>query len=841
MEWLLLDPLIGQILDVLAAADGGPVPLRNIMAAAGLTPQQEEQFHHALDTLITADCVVPKDNGKAMALPDMRQQAAGVFHGTGRGFGFVTPLRPDKLGDLFIPPSDTLDAISGDLVIFRIIATDKQDSRGRSRTGRIIRILRRGTNRCVGTLAKQLNAWVVIPDGSILKQPIAIQDASAKTAAEGDKVVVELLEFPRGGRPAEGVITEVIGPHGEPEVELASVIKQFDLPEGFSPEVLDQAGNAAREFDTALLEDREDISNLITVTIDPDDARDFDDAITLRVLDHGADKPVEELLSPAQSDRPGPAVWELGVHIADVSHFVPAESPLDLEARKRGNSIYFPRHVIPMLPEVLSNGVCSLQEDKPRLTKSAFIRYDRQGRVVSTRCANTVIRSNRRFTYTQAQAIIDNAKGQGRQYAKGLLESPPDPNVPQVAPAIRELMVNMDSLARVIEQRRLDQGMIVLDLPEVELVMDATGRVIDAHPGDNAYTHKIIEMFMVEANEAVAEFLTRKKLNVLRRIHPDPDTDAGENVRQFVLSAGHKLPKKLDRNVIRELLDSVRGTPLAYAIHLSVLKTFSTAEYSPLEQGHYALASANYAHFTSPIRRYADLVIHRMLNSVLTKGHKKPARGRKRTVKPAGTATPEINALMPMTLGDVPDYNTLVRLARHLSFTERRAQDAERELRAVKVLDLLSQHIGDVIDGVVTGVNNAGVFVQSTRFLVEGQIRMNDLPPDYWIYDQRTASLRGQRSGRRITLGDLARVQIVAVNISSRRMELRLIEHGSTIRGDKHLRKVEPARAPKPGKIHDAADRTPDRRKHKHGKEPAPGNQRGGARGKRFGRRRRGR
>ena len=833
----MLDPLIGQILDVLAAADGGPVSLRDMMARLGLAAKQQEQLHHALDTLITADCVVPKDDGRAMALPDMKQQAAGVFHGTGRGFGFVTPLRPDKLGDLFIPPSDTLDAISGDLVIVRMIAVDKQDSRGRSRTGRIIRILRRGTNRCVGTLARQLNAWVVIPDGSILKQPVSIQDASAKSAAEGDKVVVELLEFPRAGKPAEGVITEVIGPHGEPEVELASVIKQFDLPMEFPSEVLEQAGKAARDFDTASLEDREDISNLVTVTIDPDDARDFDDAITLRALDHGEERPAEDLLAPANRDQPGPAVWELGVHIADVSHFVAVESPLDMEARKRGNSIYFPRHVIPMLPEVLSNGVCSLQENKPRLTKSAFIRYDRRGRVVSTRCANTIIRSRRRFTYTQAQAIIDDAKGQGRPYAKGLLESPPDPNVPQVSPAIRELLVNMDRLAWAIEQRRLDQGMIVLDLPEVELVMDPAGRVIDAHPGDDAYTHKIIEMFMVEANEAVATFLTGRKLSVLRRIHPDPDTDASENVRQFVLSAGRKLPKKLDRNVIRELLDSVRGTPLAYAIHLSVLKTFSTAEYSPLEQGHYALASANYAHFTSPIRRYADLVIHRLLDSVLTGTRKKTARGKKSPAKPATTLSTEINALMPMTLGNVPDYNALVRLARHLSFTERRAQDAERELRAVKVLDLLSQHIGDVIDGVVTGVNNSGVFVQSTRFLVEGQIRMNDLPPDYWIYDQRTVCLRGQRSGRRITLGDLARVQIVAVNISARRMEVRLIEHGSTIRGERHLRKVEPARAPKPAKIQEPGDRTPERRKHKHGKDPS----KDGKRSKRFGRRRRGR
>jgi ribonuclease R len=810
----LKDALNEQIIDLLASAQGGPVPVVEVTRQLAPGRERQEELHRALDELITSGAVVTTDAGRALGLPMTDDQIVGIFHGTARGFGFVASLKHDPLGDLFIPPADTMEAITGDLVVARLLVTDKRDTRSRSRAGRIMKILRRGVSRCVGTLEKQLKTWVVIPDGTLFKQPVLVPDAGSSSATPGDKVVVELTEFPAAGKPAEGVIVEVLGPHGEPEVELRSVIRQFDLPEEFPPDVLQQARQAARDFETKSPHDREDITGELVITIDPDDARDFDDAISLRLLEPAGDASaeVDEILGTPETERPGSAKYELGVHIADVAHFVPADAPLDLEARRRGNSVYFPRYVVPMLPEMLSNGVCSLQEDKPRLTKSAYIRYDRFGRVVSTRFANTLIRSRRRLTYRQAQAIIDDMKGQGRPYSKGLLDSPPNPNIPDATPEVRNLLLNMDRLARAIQQRRLRQGMIVLDLPEVELVMDPEGHVIDAHPEDDSFTHKIIEMFMVEANEAVARFLTQRGLDVLRRVHPDPDQSASENVRNFVSAAGRRLPQQLDRHVIQELLDSVRGTPIAYAIHLSVLKTFNTAEYSPLPLGHYALASENYAHFTSPIRRYADLVIHRCLEAVLTKPGRKPAPARRKrssvtVLQAAGTAGPaELKALMPQHLGDVPDYDTLLRLARHLSFTERRAQDAERELRASKVLQLLAEHIGDIIDGVVTGVNSSGIFVQSSRFLVEGMIRISDLPDDYWIYDERAMSLRGQRTGRKISLGDIARVQIVSVNISSRRMDLRLLEHGSTIHGDRKLRKVEPQRPPKPAKWHESTE-----------------------------------
>ena len=838
-EPALADSFKNIIVNHLAAEAGGPVAIAELRRRINPTREEAAAFDQAIDELIRQGRVIPGDSGAAIELPSRQDEFAGIFHSTTRGFGFVTPLKLDGRDDIFIPAQDTAGSLNGDVVLVRLVAAGKRDDRGRSTAGRVVDILRRASNRSVGTLAQELNAWVVIPDGNVHKAPIVVHDPGAKSAAIGDKVVVELLRFAAPGKPAEGVIIEVLGPRGEPEVELASIIHQFELPGEFPPEALEQARQAALQFEPAAAGQREDLTGELIVTIDPDDARDFDDAISLRPLlddsDSAAD--VEELLGPELSQRPGPAAWELGVHIADVAHFVPVESPLDMEARRRGNSIYFPRQVIPMLPELLSNGVCSLQQDQPRLTKSAFIRYDRHGRVVGARFANTVIRSARRLTYRDAQALIDDARGHGRPYSKGLLDSPPNPNVPKVPGPVRDLLVNMDKLARVIQRRRLAQGMIVLDLPEVELIMDPDGRVIDARPEDDSFTHKIIEMFMVEANEAVARFLTDKGLSVLRRIHPEPDMEVSDQVRRFMAASGKKTPRTLDRRMIQELLDSVRGTPVAYAVHLSVLKTFTTAEYSPEAMGHYALASDNYAHFTSPIRRYADLVIHRCLDSLIAQEHGPAGAGGARRKKPARTRPPQCDnvapsametcLLMPQTLGNVPDHITLQKLSRHLSFTERRAQNAERELRQVKVLELLSQHIGDTVDGVITGVNNFGVFVQSSRFLVEGMVRVSDLPPDYWMFDDRTGCLRGQRTGRKIALGDPVRVQIMAINVPTRRMDLLLLEHGSVRGGKPALKPVMPRRDPK-----SLAASKVSREKWRPGGELQPRSRRGGQSGK---------
>ncbi len=805
------------IINLLSTQNGEPLRAADMADRLNIPPEDRPAFEKAVDELATAGRVVLGE-GRLIRLPAMGNKVTGTYRQTRGGFGFVIPEETNAHGDLFIPIGENLDAVTGDVVTAKVIVRDKYDTRDKKNIfGRVIEVLKRATNKVVGTLAKQNGRWVVLPDGKVFRSAIEVGDVGAKNAAENDKVVVELLKYPLGDELAQGVITEILGAKGEPEVELQSVIRQYDLPREFPEAVLEQARQAARNYDpeSMLGGDREDLRNELIVTIDPDDARDFDDAISLKYLkgaakfedlpaDGAEDANIEQLMDSAAAGSGGGAAWELGVHIADVSSFVGVESPMDMEARMRGNSTYFPGYVIPMLPEVLSNGVCSLQENQPRLCKSAFIRYDAQGRVVGTRFSNSLIKSKKRLTYKQAQAIIDDAKGEGQPYTKGLLEAPPNPNVPIVSDEVRKILLRMDRLARVIRQRRLAEGMIVLDLPEVELVINESGHVIDAQPEDDAFTHKIIEMFMVEANEAVSRWLTKAGLPVLRRIHPDPDVMDTEQVRQFMLVAGRKVPKVLDRKALQGMLDSVRGTPVAYAVHLAVLKTMSSAEYSPQPIGHYALASDNYAHFTSPIRRYADLVIHRCFDAVVSRKQETKSKKKRAPAAAAPKIENELSSgfagqrpgagMMPETLGMTPDYATLVTLGKHLSFTERRSSDAERDLRAVKVLQLLAEHIGDVIDGVVTGVTGFGVFVQSTRFLVEGMIRVADLPDDFWQFDERTGVLRGQRTGRRISLGDRAKVQIVSVNVSSRQLDFRLLEHGSSIGGDTTLRRMEPRR-----------------------------------------------
>jgi ribonuclease R len=484
------------------------------------------------------------------------------------------------------------------------------------------------------------------------------------------------------------------------------------------------------------LADRLDLSDRVICTIDPDDAKDYDDAISLRQLNNGN--------------------WELGVHIADVSAFVEPGSALDEEARQRANSCYFPGHVIPMLPEILSNGVCSLQQDVPRLCKSAFITFDDNAEPIATAFANTVIRSASRLRYREAQAIIDR---------QPTIPHPDGPrSVSEYNPAVIELLYQMNDLARQIQKRRAAQGQIVLNLPEVELILDDNGRVVGAEPEDQSFTHTLIEMFMVEANEAVARLLDSLDVPFLRRTHPDPDTSDSDRLREFAVVSGHKLPKVMDRAALQALLKSVEGKPESFAINLAVLKSLTRAEYSPQRIGHFALASKHYCHFTSPIRRYADLTIHRLLDAYFQAG---------------GGLTPAGGAGRParkVVLENVPTYDELVEWGRHLSFNERRADDAERELRKIKLLELLQQRVGEEFQAVVTGIANFGIFAQIRQYLIDGLIRYEDLMDDWWDVDARSGRIRGQRTGRVIRLGDPCIVRVARVDVARRELVLAITE-----------------------------------------------------------------
>ncbi|HEY7088254.1 MAG TPA: ribonuclease R [Tepidisphaeraceae bacterium] len=712
-------------------------PQRPRKLAKQLNVASDEQyptFRQALRGLMHEGRVILGARG-AVVLPSQRtsrDEFTGTYRHNKRGFGFVVPTDPMAHEDLFIPPGDNNGAMTGDIVRAKITSKGQKDGRA-IYTGRITEIVERKSKRFAGTLAREHGQWIVYPDGNTLTEPILTPDAASRHIKVGTKVVVELTAYPEEDQRAQGVISEVLGQAGEKDVDLKSVIVQFNLPDKFPEPVRVQARQSVDSFDADdERSQRMDLTNEVICTIDPDDAKDYDDAISLKQVEGG--------------------YWELGVHIADVSYFVEEGTPLDLEARERGNSTYFPGYVIPMLPEVLSNGVCSLQEAVPRLCKSAFITYDDDARPVRTRFANTIIKSRKRLRYREAQAIIDGAAVIPHpEGARSIADYPHE---------VVELLGQMNTLARRLQKRRRAQGQLVLDLPEVELVLDENGRVVDAIPEDTSFTHTLIEMFMVEANEAVARLLDSLDVPFLRRTHPEPDLEDAARLKHFTEVAGHRLPKDLDRKALQILLEKIRGKPEAFAINLAVLKSLTRAEYSPQPIGHFALASTHYSHFTSPIRRYADLTIHRLLDKYF-EASGGGRGGRKSKVQ----------------LDGAPSYENLVELGRHLSFTERRSEDAERELRQVKLLELLSNHIGDVYSGVITGITNFGIFVQLSDWLIDGLIRYEDLMDDWWDVDERAGMVRGQRTGKRIGIGDVVKVVIVKVSVPRRELDLAIAEH----------------------------------------------------------------
>lgn len=730
-------PLSQRILDHIKGSQYRPQRPRRLAKELELSGDEEyPAFREALKELMHQGRVVLGAGG-ALVLPSghvRRDTIQGTYRHNRKGFGFVVPTDPDSHEDLYIAEGDNAGAITGDVVIAKITSRGHRGGR-QLLTGRILEIVERKHKRFAGTLVKQVGRWVVMPDGNTLTDPIEVADASSRHVRPGTKVVVELTTYPEPGRFAQGVITEVLGREGEKDVDLKSVIIQHNLPQAFPDEVLGQARHQIDHIDwEAEKAGRVDLTGETIVTIDPNDAKDYDDAISLTRLEDGQ--------------------WELGVHIADVARFVPAGSPLDREAQLRGNSAYFPGFVIPMLPEILSNGICSLQEGVPRLCKSVWITLDAQAHVVKTRFANTVIRSAKRLRYREAQALIDGAKR--IPHPEG------EKSRHDYAPEVLELLDDMNTLAQRIQKRRLRDGQLVLELPVVELVLDQDGKVVDAAPEDTSFTHTLIEMFMVEANEAVARLLDGLRVPFLRRVHPGPGEQENVRLREFIAVSGYKLPKQLDRKAIQSLLDTVRGKPQSYPINLAILKSLTRAEYSPEEVGHFALASEYYCHFTSPIRRYADLTVHRLLQTYLdqqqehrgSRGHRKPK----------------------FDFSNHADYSGLVELGRHISFTERRAEDAERELRQVKVLTLLQGKLGEVYDGVITGITNFGVFIQLQRWLVEGLIRFEHLADDWWEVNERTGEVRGQRTGSVLRMGDAVKVKVAKVDLPRRELDLGMVQ-----------------------------------------------------------------
>ena len=644
-----------------------------------------------------------------------RDDVVGIFRRAAGGYGFVRPLEAaagDRSGDIHISAASALDAATGDTV--RVRLARGRDVRRPGPAGEIVEVVTRRTTRFVGGYFEAAGSGWVRIDGTNFARPVSVGDPGAKGVRENDKVVVEMVRFPSHLRDAEGVIVEVLGAAGEAGVDTLTVIHEFGLPGPFPEGALAESRRQAERFREEVPAGRRDLTDRVIVTIDPVDARDFDDAISLERIDRGH--------------------WLLGVHIADVSHFVEEGSPLDQEAKARGTSVYLPDRVIPMLPEIVSNNLASLQPDRVRYARTCWIEFSADGIPVHAEEERSAIKSQRRFTYEEVDVFLA------------------DPDTPAVAMTgeVRSLLGRMRDLARMLRSRRMARGSLELAMPEVKIDLDRDGRVSGAHVVENTESHQIIEEFMLAANEAVAGMLAAAGAGFLRRIHPAPDPRKLRQLTEFVSELGFEVDTLESRFELQRLLDMARGRPEEHAVHYAVLRSLSRAVYGPQEDGHYALASDCYCHYTSPIRRYPDLTVHRALD-LLARGRRAAAEG-------------------------------LPRLGEECSLLERRAEAAERELVKLKLLLFLSSRTGQEMDAVVTGVESFGLFVQGLELPAEGLVALESLPDDSYRYERASHTLIGRRAGNSFRLGDRVRVTVFRVDLDRRTLDFRLVELGGRFR-----------------------------------------------------------
>jgi ribonuclease R len=729
--------LEAAVLALVRRPDYRPVKPRILAQRLALPKSEAAAVKKAVKRLVARGELVYGSNHlvePARAGQTKSNRIVGVFRRTESGHGFVRPAAaPGGEGrgrDIYIPAQKTRDAATGDLVAVRLTRAAGRFVPGPR--GEIVEVLERETHRFVGTYLESRGAALVQVDGNLFSEPISVGDPTAHRIRPNDKVVVEMVRFPSHLHHGEGVVVEVLGPRGKPGVDTLTVLREFNLPEEFPPDVLDDARQEAERFDESIAPGRLDLTGETTVTIDPIDARDFDDAVSLVRLENGH--------------------WRLGVHIADVSHFVRPKTPLDREARSRATSVYLPDRVLPMLPEVISNALASLQPGKVRYTKTAFLEFRADGLRVHAEVVNSAIKSRKRLTYEQVDAFLQE----------------PAPWRRKLGAPVTDLLGRMRDLAGVLRRRRLARGALELVLPEVKVDLDAQGRVSGAHVAENTESHQIIEEFMLAANEAVAELLRDKGFLFLRRVHREPSLQKLKALGEFV--AELRLPSEIDarglesRFALQRLLADVADRPERHAVNYAVLRSMQRAVYSPEEEGHYALASDCYCHFTSPIRRYPDLTIHRLVDELLL-------------------------ARRPRN-----DPGELVVVGEHCSQREQRAETAERELTKLKLLSYLETRLGEEMDAVITGVEPFGLFVQGVRLPAEGLIHVDSLADDYYRYDRAAHTLAGARLGNCFRLGDLVRVAVAHVEVDRRELDFRLVGRGER-RGEPPPRRI-PRRVP---------------------------------------------
>ena len=687
---------------LLAQTDYQPLDERGLARKLRVPPGDAAAFADFLAAQEQAGLLM-KVRHSLFVLPRQLGFSVGNLQMNERGFGFLVPLDKSE-SDFYIAGEDTDTALHGDLVLARL----KEQRGGRQRDsrlrGEVVKVLQRKRRQLVGTLRKTPLFYYVVPDETRIPYDISVSPP-ADEAVLGQKVVVELKDWPDRRKPPEGVITEVLGAPDAPGVDLLSIIRKHDLPTSFPEAVEQEAANIPALISPEEISRRQDFRELFTLTIDPDDAKDFDDALSYRIHENGD--------------------FEIFVHIADVSHYVRTGSALDLEARSRGNSIYLVDRVIPMLPEKLSNGICSLQSNVERLVKTAIVRLDPRGEIRSFRFAAGVIHSRRRFTYKEAFALLRK---------------------PATTPVARDLHA-LSAMAQVLRQRRFARGALDLDFPEVKVRVDELGIPTHLERTENDISHQLIEEFMLLANEVVALELKRRGRPGLYRIHENPDPERLQEFRAQAKSMGFACGDLTQRGEIQKLLTRVHGQPGESAVKIGLLKSLKRAMYSPKPLGHYGLSKINYTHFTSPIRRYSDFVVHRVLFN-------------------SGEVAAEFT------------YDALSNLAVHLSTTERAASEAEQESVKLKKLEYFDRQAHATkrtsFLAMILEVRSSGLMVQLPEFLVQGLVPLSGLDGDLFVFEPNRLELRGQRTRITLRAGQSLHVEVAKVDMARHQVDFRV-------------------------------------------------------------------
>jgi ribonuclease R len=655
--------------------------------------------------------LIVRTRANRYGVPEKMNLIRGTLVGHARGFAFVEPDEPG-FDDVFIPPGELNHAMHGDKVLVRL----SPKTSGARQEGTVIRILERGITEIVGTYTESKNFGFVIPDDKKIVNDIFIPKNASNGAVEGHKVIVRLTSYPEGRMSAEGEVVQILGHKNDPGVDILSIIHKHQLPLSFPEDVLKQANETPDEIKSEEIKNRRDLRNELIITIDGEDAKDLDDAVTVTKLNNGC--------------------YKLGVHIADVSYYVKEGTPIDREAFARGTSVYLVDRVIPMIPHRLSNGICSLNPKVDRLTLSCEMIVDEYGNVVQHDIFQSIIRSAERMTYSNVNKILIEKDEQLREKYQ------------EIVPMLED----MAELAEILRKKRMLRGAIDFDFKEAKVLVDEKGKPYDVIIRERSVAERLIEEFMLLANETVAEHFHWLNVPFIYRIHEKPNEEKLRRFLEFITNFGYVVKgtgNNIHPRALQQILDEVRGKPEEMVISTVMLRSMKQAKYHPESVGHFGLSTEFYTHFTSPIRRYPDLIVHRLIRKYLLEGK----IDEKTQVKWA-SILPEI--------------------AEHSSNMERRAVDAERETDDLKKAEFMLDKIGEEFDGIISSVTNFGMFVELPN-TVEGLVHVSYMTDDYYHYDERHYAMIGERTGNVYRIGDEITVRVVNVDKEERSIDFEIV------------------------------------------------------------------